>query len=104
MCDACLDGGDWEKELYSTADAPMDDLFSAQPAKLRRNLDIKDIEAYVKKLLKKNRFSHVEGPGALYTVRGAQLFSLYFAVSNPSRRAIIPASSIARDLLDKLND
>jgi three-Cys-motif partner protein len=104
MCSACLDGGQWENELYSVAESDMDDLFAAQPAKLRRNLEVVDIENYVTKLLKRNGFAHVEKPGPLFGTTGAQLFSLYFAVSNPSRRAIGPASTIARALLDKLND
>jgi three-Cys-motif partner protein len=104
MCERCLDGGDWEKELYSAAHATTPDLFAAQPAKLRRHLDIPDIEAYVTKLLISSKFAHVEKPGPLYGTKGAQLFSLYFAVSNPSGPAIRAASSIARDLLDKLSE
>jgi three-Cys-motif partner protein len=104
MCERCLDGGDWEKELYSASTATTGDLFAAQPAKLRRHLEIPEIEAYVTKLLINSKFAHVEKPGPLYGTKGAQLFSLYFAVSNPSGPAISAASSIARDLLDKLSE
>lgn len=47
-------------------------------------------------------FPHVEEPVILRTTSGAPLYALYFAVSNPSQRAIDLAGRVGRDVLSKL--
>lgn len=66
---------------------------------VRRTADPNDIEAYVRERLQ-TIFPHVEAPLRLRSPRNTSLFSLFFAVSNPSKRAITPAVKVARHLLN----
>jgi three-Cys-motif partner protein len=103
MVARCLDQENWEDDLYKpTADSVQDGLFDLPVAgSTVDRIPPREIEAHVTRKLRA-MFPHVEEPGRLDGSRGAQLFSLYFAVSNPSSQAIKAASSIARDLLKKL--
>ena len=102
----CLDNRCWEEELYrSKPDVGQEDLFSELhfTPQSQDRVPVSEIEAYVTERLH-TLFPHVEKPAPL-RLRGdggAQLFSLYFAVSNESPAAIRAASSIARSLLRKL--
>jgi three-Cys-motif partner protein len=59
---------------------------------------VNQIEAYVKKRLE-TIFPYVEQPKRLRGTTNAPLFSLFFAVSNPSPRAIRPAQRAASYIL-----
>lgn len=103
MVARCLDNPNWEDDLYkATTPTRQVSMFDApeQDGPIDR-IPVPQIEGYVTEKLKAI-FAHVEQPGRLNLNSGAQLFSLYFAVSNPSPPAIAAASSIARDLLKKL--
>ncbi|HVZ28297.1 MAG TPA: hypothetical protein VG798_06535, partial [Rhizomicrobium sp.] len=71
------------------------------PAETTYRLPVAEIESMVTAKLKA-LFPYVENPAPLLGPNKAQLFSLYFAVSNDSGLAIAAASSIARDLLSRL--
>jgi three-Cys-motif partner protein len=104
MVARCLDDGDWEKCLYRTKPAAtQSSLFpdDSDAYEEQDRIPVGQIEALVTDKLK-NIFPHVENPAPLYGPTRAQLFSFFFAVSNPSGPAIAAASSIARDLLKKL--
>jgi three-Cys-motif partner protein len=66
-----------------------------------RDLNVSDMEAIVHRRLS-TVFSHVEKPARLLGPSKAPLYSLFFAVSNPSPRAIEPAAKIARHILDQI--
>jgi three-Cys-motif partner protein len=80
-------GRHWEsKSLFHTPTAP------------RRTASVNDIEAYVQKRLL-TIFPHVEPPKRLRAPGNRSLFSLFFAVSNPSAVAINLARKGASHIL-----
>ncbi len=100
MVARCLDDENWENDLYrpkpptqQTSLFPDDERSSGQD-----RITPSEIETLVKRKLRRF-FPHVENPAPLYGRTHAQLFSLFFAVSNPSRQAIKVASDIAHHLL-----
>jgi three-Cys-motif partner protein len=84
----------WERELYSPP--PQLDLLSplGDPADLQRAADVKGLEKYVRARLGE-LFPVVLEPLSLPVVRKPQRFSLFFAVSNPDRKAIGLATKFA---------
>ncbi|HVY98069.1 MAG TPA: three-Cys-motif partner protein TcmP [Dongiaceae bacterium] len=75
-------------------------LFEASPGAVRRTATIDEIEAYVRERLL-TIFSLVEAPLRLKAPGNKSLFSLFFAVSNPSSRAKELAQKGASFILSK---
>jgi three-Cys-motif partner protein len=88
----------WERELYSPA--PQQDLLSGveDPADRQRAADVKGLESYVRSRLNE-LFPTVLEPLALPVIRKPQLFSLFFAISNPDPKAIGLATKFATHAL-----
>lgn len=93
----------WIEEFYAPAPTTQQAQLFGQPVEEReqRDLNVADMEKIVKRRLK-TVFPCVLEPGRLLGPNKAPLYSLFFAVSNPSPKAIQPASNIARDLLRDL--
>jgi three-Cys-motif partner protein len=93
----------WVDEFYAPVPASRQtSMFEESEDRLeQRDLNVAAMEAIVKRRLE-TIFPKVLGPGRLLGPSKAPLYSLFFAVSNPSPRAIEPASNIARDLLSQL--
>lgn len=91
---------DWHSALYSRS--PQAGLFDDEPT-LQRHADIDAILGFVTQRLK-TIFPYVENPLVLRKEkdRGAPLFALYFAVSNPDPKAIGLARKVARHMLGKI--
>lgn len=95
---------EWRREMYAPpAQAHLFDEFGDAPV---RHADWRQIAAFVTRRLREV-FPAVLEPHLLHLERrdgtiGAPLFALYFAVSNPSRRAIDLASRMAGDILHSL--
>lgn len=86
---------DWRTELYvDTAGGSLFDEHPASPTRVARA----GVEAYMKKRLE-TLFPYVSSPLPLLTTNGAQLFSLYFTVANPSTVAINLAKNCVKDLV-----
>ena len=68
--------------------------------KVRRTVDVDAIEAFIDGRLK-TVFPAIAKPRRLLGPRNVPLFSLFFAVSNPSPAAISPALKIAGFLLGR---
>lgn len=92
-----LGTSDWEEAWYGTPHGPTD-LFD-DPATSVRTADVNAIEAYVKKRLQSVFKGAVLDPLRIPNSRGAPLASLFFAVSNPSPKAVEVATNIARHIL-----
>lgn len=92
----------WFEEFYKVPAVPARTLFGmpSPPPVARRIASVNDIEAYVRKRLN-TVFSHVEPPKRLKAPRNKSLFSLFFAVSNPSSGAIKLAQKAASQILKK---
>lgn len=90
---------DWHSALYSTS--PQAGLFDDEP-KMQRHADTDAILEFVTQRLR-TLFPHVEKPLVLRQDknRGAPLFALYFAVSNPDTKAIGLARKVAQHILGK---
>jgi three-Cys-motif partner protein len=88
---------DWEGEWYDTPHGPTD-LFD-DPQTVVRTADVDAIEHYVKSRLKSVFEGTVLDPLRIYNERNAPTASLFFAVSNPSRKAVRLATNIARHIL-----
>jgi three-Cys-motif partner protein len=93
--DRCLGTTAWREAFYR-ADLNTD-LFGDDPL-LTRHADVDVIESFVRERLE-TIFPKVLPPLRL-PKNGAPLFSLFFAVSNPSGRAIGVATRIAKHILD----
>lgn len=91
---------EWEAELYSSV-PPSTDLLGAldAPEERQRNADVAGLEAYVKRRLE-TIFPLVADPFPLPPQRKPQRFSLFFAASNPSPKAIDLANRFARHIID----
>lgn len=92
--DRCLGTTEWRQALYRTD--PQSDIFDDDPA-LIRQATVNDIEMFVKTRLS-SIFPKVLEPLRL-PKSGAPLFSLFFAIANPSPKAIEVASRIAKHIL-----
>jgi three-Cys-motif partner protein len=99
MVSKCLDCSEWEESFYGASKAVVRDLFDDAPKV--RHVDIENIEDFVTQKLK-GIFPHVESPARLLGTKKAPLFSLFFAIANPSPAAKKVASPIARHLLDAI--
>jgi three-Cys-motif partner protein len=103
----CMDDPNWERAFYQTKANPRSDQVSmfaeieGDIGETTSRLTVAEIEALVTAKLK-TLFPYVATPAPLRGHSRAQLFSLYFAVANPSGPAIAAASSIARDLLKQV--
>lgn len=91
----------WIEDLY----AAQGDMFTDQDDRTR-HADPKAVTAYMKKRLQ-SVFTTVLDPVTLYQEddagnRGAPLFALFFAISNPNKKAIGLASKVAKDIMAKL--
>lgn len=85
---------EWRTEWYRPSTNT--DLFGHADG--QRTADVRDIEAYVGKRLAA-LFPKVMPPLTLRNDRGAPMFSLFFAISNPEPRAIGLATKIASHIL-----
>ncbi|KEO52506.1 three-Cys-motif partner protein [Thalassospira sp. MBR-102] len=90
----CLGTEEWREKLY-TPDLQLG-LFS-EP-ELERKQDVRALESYVKERLETVFSSWVSDPIPLISSRGAQLYSLFFAISNPRNAA----KGIARKIVEHL--
>lgn len=90
---------DWHSALYSTS--PQTGLFDDEPS-MQRHADTDAILNFVTRRLR-TLFPHVADPLVLRQRKnhGAPLFALYFAVSNPDRKAIGLAHKVAQHILGK---
>jgi three-Cys-motif partner protein len=95
-----LGTSDWEAEFYreSKTRTGFFDFFG--DAKAKRTINVDAIEAFVESRLKAV-FPAVAKPRRLLGPKNVPLFSLFFAVSNPSQAAIRPAVKIAAFLLGR---
>lgn len=91
---------EWEAELYSPV-PPHTDLLGIldAPEERQRNADVAGLEAYVKRRLE-TIFPLVADPFPLPPRKKPQRFSLFFAASNPSPKAIELANRFARHILN----
>jgi three-Cys-motif partner protein len=88
---------DWETAWYDTPHGPTDLLDDPQTA--IRTADVSAIERYVKARLLSIFKGAVLDPLRINNKQNAPLASLFFAVSNPSRRAVQVATDIAKHIL-----
>ena len=96
-----LGTSEWEAEFYREAPKVRVGLFDMQEdRKVRRTVDVDAIEAFIGRRLK-TVFPAVAKPRRLLGLKNVPLFSLFFAVSNPSSAAIGPALKIAAFLLGR---
>ncbi|MCH8096472.1 MAG: three-Cys-motif partner protein TcmP [Proteobacteria bacterium] len=95
--DRVLGTNEWRRALYEKPS--QSDLFNAGP-EAERVADVKAIEEFVKKRLE-CIFAAVADPLPLPKTGGPQKFSLFFAVSNPNRRAIDLSMRAAEHILKK---
>ncbi len=86
---------EWFDEFYKVPENPF---FTLPRSAARRAVSLDQIEAYVLKRLR-TVFPHVEPPRRLMTRKNRSLFSLFFAVSNPSQAAITLAQKGAAHIL-----
>jgi hypothetical protein len=92
-----LGTSEWESEFYR---APQPTGFFGIERKAKRAVNVDTIEAFIDRRLK-TIFPAVAKPRRLLGPRNVPLFSLFFAVSNPSSAAIKPAMKIAAYLLSQ---
>ncbi len=88
---------DWRTEFYPEPPVQTT-LFGNEPGQRRRLADVVAIEAFVKRRLE-SIFSAVSEPARLGRSQNQTLFSLFFAVSNPNKRAIELAMRGAQHIL-----
>jgi three-Cys-motif partner protein len=94
--DRVLGTNDWERAWYGTPHGPTD-LFD-DPQTAIRMADVNAIERYVKSRLDSIFKGAVLDPLRIYH-KHAPIASLFFAVANPSPRAVQVATDIARYIL-----
>jgi three-Cys-motif partner protein len=91
---------EWFGKFYKVPRTPGTDLWGkpAPPAIARRTATVDQIEAFVGDRLR-SIFAHVEPPRRLKAPGNKPLFSLFFAISNPSPTAITLARKAASHIL-----
>ncbi|MBY5608716.1 three-Cys-motif partner protein TcmP [Rhizobium leguminosarum] len=90
---------EWEAELYSPVPPIIDLLGTLEaPEERQRNADVAGLESYVKRRLE-TIFPLVADPFPLPPQKKPQRFSLFFAASNPSPKAIDLANRFARHII-----
>lgn len=87
---------EWEQAWYEGPSST--GLFPELVGDAERTADLNRIEGYVRRRLE-TLFPTVLGPKRLHNDRGAPMFSLYFAISNPAPSAKRVAAPIARHIL-----
>jgi three-Cys-motif partner protein len=87
----------WKDHFYVSSDSEEQSLFSLEPSNFRRSTP-DDIQKFVHDRLK-SVFPLVLPPRTLLGLTRAPMFSLFFAMGNPSSRAQEIASAIARHIL-----
>jgi three-Cys-motif partner protein len=88
---------EWGDAWYGTPHGQKD-MFGHQQTPVR-TVNVDTIESYVKSRLETVFKGAVLEPFRTHTKKGAPLASLFFAVSNPSQRAVQVATDIARHIL-----
>ena len=91
-----LGTAEWFNRFYSEMTIPRT-MITPERKVLRRVVSVEDIEHYVKQRLE-TIFPYVEKPRRLRQ-RNRSLFSLFFAISNPSQKAMELAKRAARHIL-----
>lgn len=92
-----LGSDEWEAHFYERQHEGSS-LFPLEDAAASRSIDVAGMEKFVHDRLE-TIFPHVEAPLTIRGPNNAPMFSLFFAVSNPLKRAQEIASKIARHLL-----
>jgi len=92
-----LGSTEWERVWYDRPHGLTDLL--ADPQAAIRTADVNAIESYVKRRLLSLFEGAVLDPRRIYNKQGAPIASLFFAVSNPSPKAVRVATEIARHIL-----
>lgn len=87
---------EWETAWYRSDIQP--NLFGNDEVETRRTSDLGDLEKFVAERFR-TIFPRVAGPKRLYNDQGAPMFSLYFLMANPSRKAWSAAKPIVEYLL-----
>lgn len=83
-----LGTNEWYDAFYHAVESKSHDLWgNAAPSSMRRKQGLDEIERFVERRLK-TIFADVAPPKRLKGPRNQQLFSLFFAISNPSAAAI----------------
>ena len=90
---------EWQAEFYSEPKV-WTGLFDFGTPNAKRTVNVDAIEAFIERRLK-TVFPAVAKPRRLLGPKNVPLFSLFFAVSNPSPAAINPALRIAQFLLGR---
>lgn len=91
----------WEQVFYAKPNSNELSLFPQEPAgPAIRSVEVEEMESFVRKRLK-TLFPTVLPPKRLYGPTNAPMFSLFFAVSNPSAKARKVAGDIAQDLINR---
>lgn len=89
---------DWQKIFYSENKSGItDDLFESHETKLERSASVRDLERYIQERLSA-LFPYVSKPLPLPKT-GAQLYSLFLCVSNPSPKATALAKKVSNFIL-----
>jgi three-Cys-motif partner protein len=89
---------DWTELFYETTPTLQGSLFDPPKTEVVRTLSVDGMEQLVHRRLK-TIFPYVASPRTLYGPTNAPLYSLFFAVSNPSKQAMTVAKNIAEHLL-----
>jgi three-Cys-motif partner protein len=96
-----LGTSEWEAEFYRELPKVRTGFFDVlEDGKVKRTVNVDAIEAFIDRRLK-TIFPAVAKPRRLLGPKNVPLFSLFFAVSNPSSAAIKPALRIAAFLLGR---
>jgi hypothetical protein len=93
-----LGAANWVESFYEETADLQGSLFERPRASSKRTISIDGMERFVHRRLE-TIFPYVARPLRLYGPTHAPLYSLFFAVSNPSKAAISVARSIAEHLL-----
>jgi three-Cys-motif partner protein len=97
-----LDSGEWYDAFYRPVESHSHDLWGNIPEPtVRRDTGLEEIEAFVAERLR-TIFADVAPPKRLVGFGGRQLFSLFFAISNPSPSAVTLARKGADHILKKV--
>jgi three-Cys-motif partner protein len=95
-----LGTSEWEAEFYREPPKTRIGFFGFEEGRVKRAVNVDAIEAFIDKRLN-TIFPAVAKPRRLLGPKNVPLFSLFFAVSNPSPAAITPALRIAAFLLGR---
>lgn len=101
MLNSVLGTTEWEDAWYKPLEKP-DTLFGLldDEATRVRTADVNAIENYVRQRLQSVFKGAVLPPSRIYNGRGAPLASLFFAMANPSPKAVAVGTRIANHILN----